>query len=109
VAFRKKLYTSIEELQADLDLWIVQYNNERTHSGKYCFGKTPMDTFISSKHLALEKRLDELLENITFNQSGETESGSAEEQPARDNLILGNNKVVEQSATSSENYFSSNA
>ena len=109
VAFRKKLYSSIEELQADLDLWIDHYNNERTHSGKYCFGKTPMDTFVSSKHLALEKRLDELLENITFSQSGETESGSAEEQPARDNLILGNNKVVEQSATSSENYFSSNA
>ena len=41
--------------------------------------------------------------------SSETEAGSAEEQPARDSLILGNNKVVEQSTTFSENYFLSNA
>jgi len=109
VAFRKKLYASIEELQTDLDLWIDKYNNERTHSGKYCFGKTPMETFTGSKHLALEKRIDQLLETATFNESGETESGSAEEQPARDSLILGNNKVVEQSTTFSENYYSSNA
>jgi len=109
VAFRKKLYASIEEMQTDLDLWINQYNNERTHSGKYCFGKTPMETFISSKHLATEKRIDELLESDNFKLSDKTEAGSAEEQPARDSLILGNNKVVEQSTTSSENYFSSNA
>lgn len=109
VAFRKKLYTSIDEMQTDLDLWIQQYNSDRTHSGKYCFGKTPMDTFTSSKHLAQEKRIDQLLENDNFKLSGETESGSAEEQPARDSLTLGKNKVVEQSTTSSENYFSSNA
>jgi hypothetical protein len=109
VAFRKKLYTSIEEMQADLDIWIAEYNEERTHSGKYCFGKTPMETFISSRNLALEKRIDQLLEKTTFNPSGKTESGSAEEQPARDSLILGNDKVVEQSTTFSENYFSSNA
>lgn len=89
-AFRKKLYTSIEQMQTDLDTWIAAYNNERTHNGKYCFGKTPIDTFTSSKHLALKKRIDELVETTTFNTSGETESGSAEEQPARDSLILGN-------------------
>ena len=109
VAFRKKLYSSIEEMQKDLDEWIKQYNEERTHSGKYCFGKTPMETFTSSKHLAQQKRIDELLEKTNFNESGETEAGSAEEQPARDNLILGNKKVVEQSTTSIQNYFSSNA
>ena len=109
VAFRRKLYTSIGEMQTDLDEWIKKYNEERTHSGKYCFGKTPMETFESSKHLALQKRIDELLEKSNFNESGQTESGSAEEQPARDSLILGNNKVVEQSTTSLENYFSSNA
>jgi transposase InsO family protein len=38
VAFRKKIYHSVEELQADLDQWVWQYNHERTHSGKYCFG-----------------------------------------------------------------------
>jgi hypothetical protein len=109
VAFRKKLYGSIEEMQVDLDLWINQYNHERTHSGKYCFGKTPMETFMSSKNLATQKRIDELIEKTTFSSSGETEPGSAEEQPVRDSLILGNNKVVESSTTSLQNYFSSNA
>lgn len=58
-AFRKKLYRTIDELQIDLDLWVEQYNNERTHSGKYCFGKTPMQTFIETLHLALEKTIDQ--------------------------------------------------
>lgn len=34
VAFRRKLYHSQEELQADLDAWIDSYNLERTHQGK---------------------------------------------------------------------------
>lgn len=38
VAFRKKIFHSIEELQADVDQWLWQYNHERTHTGKYCFG-----------------------------------------------------------------------
>jgi transposase InsO family protein len=33
VAFRKKLYGSIAELQADLDAWMRQYNEERPHQG----------------------------------------------------------------------------
>ena len=41
VAFRKKLYHTLEELQTDLDAWMQTYNSERTHSGKYCFGRTP--------------------------------------------------------------------
>ena len=45
VAFRKKIYNNLNELQADLDNWMKYYNEERTHSGKYCFGKTPMETF----------------------------------------------------------------
>lgn len=60
IAFRKKIYHSLEELQADLDRFLEHYNNERTHSGKYCFGKTPMQTFLDSKHLAKEKMLDTL-------------------------------------------------
>jgi len=60
VAFRKKLYTSLEELQADLDGWLYEYNQERAHSGKYCFGKTPLQTFRDSAHLAQEKMLDRL-------------------------------------------------
>ncbi|MCA9813562.1 MAG: transposase family protein, partial [Cyanobacteria bacterium HKST-UBA01] len=60
VAFRKKIYKSLEELQQDLDLWVEHYNKERTHSGKYCFGKTPMQTFLDTLHLAREKSLDNL-------------------------------------------------
>ena len=59
IAFRKKIYSSIEEMQNDLDEWIKQYNEERTHTGKYCFGKTPLQTFQDSLHLAKEKMLDQ--------------------------------------------------
>jgi transposase InsO family protein len=60
VAFRKKLYSSLNQLQADLDIWLEEYNKHRPHSGKYCFGKTPMQTFLDSRHLAQEKELDRL-------------------------------------------------
>ena len=33
VAFRKKVYNSLEELQRDLDLWLKEYNEERPLSG----------------------------------------------------------------------------
>lgn len=55
VAFRKKLYKSLEELQTDLDIWMKEYNERRTHQGRWCFGKTPMQTFLDSLHLAMEK------------------------------------------------------
>jgi hypothetical protein len=57
IAFRKKVYSSIEQLQEDLDLWVYEYNNQRPHTGKYCYGKTPMQTFLDSIHLAKEKML----------------------------------------------------
>ena len=49
VAFRRKIYRSIEELQADLDSWVADYNNDRTHQGKMCCGRTPMQTLIDGK------------------------------------------------------------
>jgi len=55
VAFRRKVYASLEELQKDVDEWLLGYNCHRPHSGKYCYGKTPMQTFSDSKHLAGEK------------------------------------------------------
>lgn len=58
IAFRKKIYNSLEELQKDLDDWIKQYNEERPHSGRYCYGKTPMDTFKDSIVLAKEKLIN---------------------------------------------------
>ena len=60
VAFRKKLYQSLAQLQQDLDEW-MHYYNERPHSGRYCYGKTPLQTFMDSKHLAEEKMLDGVL------------------------------------------------
>jgi len=59
-AFRRRLYTSLEQLQADVDAWMESYNAERTHSGKYCYGKTPLQTFLESATLALDKQLDRL-------------------------------------------------
>jgi transposase InsO family protein len=58
VAFRKKLYHTLEALQADLDEWVIHYNQERPHSGRYCFGNTPMQTFLESITLAKQKLLN---------------------------------------------------
>ncbi len=57
IAFRKKIYQSIEELQRDLDLYIDKFNTKRTHQGKMCNGRTPMDTFIDGIRLWNEKNL----------------------------------------------------
>lgn len=57
VAFRKKVYASLEELQRDLDVWLKEYNEVRTHTGKYCYGKTPMQTFIDSLPMTKEKMI----------------------------------------------------
>lgn len=62
-AFRKKIYVTIEDLQEDAEKWVEEYNRERPHSGKYCYGKTPWQTFQESKHLAQAKMLDEM--NLT--------------------------------------------
>ena len=58
VAFRKKLYHSLEQLQENLDTWMHYYNEERPQSGRYCYGKTPMETFIENKSRALKKMLN---------------------------------------------------
>ena len=58
IAFRKKIYRSLEELQLDLDEWIESYNTERPHSGRYCYGKTPMETFKDSLTIAKDKMLN---------------------------------------------------
>lgn len=58
VAFRKKVYNTLEELQQDLDTWLEEYNTQRPHTGKYCFGKTPMQTLLDSIPMTKEKMLD---------------------------------------------------
>ena len=55
VAFRKRLYDNLEQLQQYLDEWMKYYNHERTHSGRYCYGKTPIETFKQSIILARQK------------------------------------------------------
>lgn len=55
VAFRKKIYHSLEQLQSDLDEWLQYYNYERTHQGKMCCGRTPMETFLDGKKIWSEK------------------------------------------------------
>ena len=70
IAFRKKLYNDLGELQSDLDAWMAYYNNDRPHSGRYCYGKTPMETFLDSRHLAKEKELE--LQNLTPGVPAET-------------------------------------
>jgi hypothetical protein len=57
IAFRKKLYTSIGELQDDLDEWIRSYNEERPHQGHWCFGKRPAQTFLDAIPIAREKMI----------------------------------------------------
>jgi len=58
VTFRKKLYQNIEELQQDLDAWIAYYNHERTHQGKMCCGRTPMETFRDGKPIWQDKLIN---------------------------------------------------
>ena len=60
VTFRKKLYDSLEELQNDLDDWLNFYNTERTHQGKMCCGRTPMDTLLDGKSIWAEKNLAQI-------------------------------------------------
>lgn len=54
VAFRKKLYDSLDELQNDLDEFMDNYNRERTNQGKRCKGRTPYETFLEGVELARE-------------------------------------------------------
>ncbi len=60
VTFRKKLYGNMDELQKDLDEWLAYYNNERTHQGKMCCGRTPMATLIDGKAIWAEKNLAQI-------------------------------------------------
>jgi transposase InsO family protein len=57
IAFRRKIYRSIKELQLDLDSWITGYNQRRPHQGRWCFGKTPMQTFLDAAPVAKERMI----------------------------------------------------
>jgi len=65
VAFRRKLYQSVEEIQKDLDEWMEHYNNNRTHQGKRCQGRTPMATLTAGLDLAKQKLLDKEFNGVS--------------------------------------------
>lgn len=55
IAFRKKIYQTLDEMQKDLDDWVDYYNHQRTHQGKMCCGRTPMQTLLDGKEIWQEK------------------------------------------------------
>jgi transposase InsO family protein len=55
ITFRKKIYTNVADLQTDLDGWLREYNEERVHQGRWCYGRTPLQTFLETIPLAKEK------------------------------------------------------
>ena len=57
VTFRKHVYRSIEQLQSDLDDWLEKFNTERTHQGKMCCGRTPLETMIDGKKIWQQKNV----------------------------------------------------
>jgi transposase InsO family protein len=58
ITFRKKIYKNIDELQNDLDDWLFYYNTDRTHQGKMCCGRTPLETLVDGKTLWQDKNLN---------------------------------------------------
>lgn len=56
-AFRKKLSRSMEELQVDLDALLAKYDKQRPDSGRYCYGKKPMQAFRETLHIAVDKTI----------------------------------------------------
>jgi hypothetical protein len=73
VAFRKKFYQTLEEVQKDLDEYMREYNYERTNQGKRCQGRTPIETF--TEGLAIYKQM--------VYEGGENSTASAGRGPTR--------------------------
>jgi len=44
IAFRKKIYLSLDELQEDLEAWLARYSTHKPHQGRRFQGRTPMET-----------------------------------------------------------------
>lgn len=79
IAFRKKIYSSLETLQADLDDYLKEYNKERTHQGKMCCGRTPWETFIAGKKIVQEK----IINGKNFKEVSTNEKVLIEGNPSR--------------------------
>jgi hypothetical protein len=50
------VYQSLDELEADLDLWMASDNDLRTHQGRWCFADAPMRALLDSAAVALEEQ-----------------------------------------------------
>ena len=58
IAFRKRIYATIEQLQVDLDAWMNEYNQARPHQGRWCCRQNPlMQTFLDTLPIAKEKSI----------------------------------------------------
>lgn len=86
VAFRRKLYHTLEELQSDVNQWLADYNEFRPHSGKHCYGKTPKQTFDESKLIVSEKQLDKL---VCKDQNTDLPDNSDSASPEADETVVG--------------------
>ena len=51
------MYAAVEALQADLDAFMDLYHTHRPHPGRWCYGKTPMQTLLDSLDLAKAKHI----------------------------------------------------
>jgi transposase InsO family protein len=60
ITFRKNIYETMDQLQKELDIWLEYYNTERTHQGKICCGRTPMQTLIDGKQIWMDKFVDQI-------------------------------------------------
>lgn len=92
VAFRRKLYRTLEELQSDVNEWLKQYNELRPHSGPRCYGKTPMQTFNDSKKLAQRSQLESQFQ-MDENPSGFIQQNNLQNE-AEKNLYLTDKSIV---------------
>jgi hypothetical protein len=67
IAFRKKLYGNFELLGQDLDKRMQYYNNKQPLSGRYCYGKITMETFIESIPQDTAKLVGKIRPSMTYN------------------------------------------
>ena len=49
----------LEHLQTDLDEYMKEYNNERTHQGKGVRAEPPWESFLDGKRLFDQKNLND--------------------------------------------------
>jgi len=55
-AFREKWYESVDELQKDLDAYLVRYNERRPHNGYRTKGRTPFQAFSEFMSQPIEEK-----------------------------------------------------